>query len=317
MLGLSVRHIRDTLIHLLSILMVSKKSTGKGKANTMPHNHDEDSAGKGYLKNAENEIRKWEQEGPGYLAQVGDFLLWPAQKAAEVLIPDGVHEAVGKAIQGFLLGLGGVSNFTVNRDSIISGVDKRRGQKTDFTSRLKASDEQANACWNWNVGYGAAEGAGAGALGLLGLAADIPALFTICLREIQEIALCYGYDVTTPEEKEYMLQVLRTGSTGDIKAKMEFLIMLKQIEQILLKVSWKKMTSDLAAKQISLLSLLAAVKQFAKSLGFQLTKRKALQTVPFIGALFGASFNATFVNDIGRASYMCYRRRFIAEHATK
>jgi hypothetical protein len=283
----------------------------------MPNNHNEDSAGKEYLKNAKNEIRKWEEEGPGFLAQVGDFILWPAQKAAEALIPDGVYEAVGKAIQGFLSGLGGVSDFTVDREAIISGVKKRRGSKSDFASRLKAADEQANECWNWNIGYGAVEGAGTGALGIFGLAADIPALFTICLREIQEIALCYGYDVTTPEEKEYMLQVLRTGSTGDIKAKMEFLIMLKQIEQILLKVSWKKMATDLAAKQISQLSLLAAVKQFAKSLGIQVTKRKALQSVPIVGALIGASFNATFVNDIGRASYMCYRRRFIAEHETK
>lgn len=283
----------------------------------MPDNHDAESAGKEYLKNAKNEIHKWEEEGPGFLAQVGDFILWPALKAAEALIPDGVYEAVGKAVHGFLSGLGGVSDFTVDRGSIISGVKKRQGRKTDFASRLKAADEQANECWNWNIGYGAAEGAGTGALGIFGLAADIPALFTICLREIQEIALCYGYDVTTPEEKEYMLQVLRTGSTGDIKAKMEFLIMLKQIEQILLKVSWKKMASDLAAKQISQLSLLAAVKQFAKSLGIQVTKRKALQSVPIVGALIGASFNATFVNDIGRASYMCYRRRFIAEHETK
>lgn len=280
----------------------------------MPNKKDGDKA---YAKTARDEIRKWEEEGPGYLAQVGDFILWPAQKAAEVLIPDGVHEAVGKAIQGFLSGLGGVSNFTLDRDSIISKVEKRRGNKTDFASRLKAADEQAKECWNWNIGYGAAEGASTGALGLFGLAADIPALFTICLREIQEVAQCYGYDTTTPEEKEYMLQVLRTGSTGDIKAKMEFLIMLKQIEQILLKVSWKKMASELAAKQISQLSLLAAVKQFAKSLGIQLTKRKALQSVPIIGALIGASFNATFVNDIGRTSYMCYRRRFIAEHETE
>ena len=285
--------------------------------NNTPPDDGSCSSGDEYLKDAKKEIQKWEQEGPGFLAQVGDFILWPAQKAADMLIPDGVHEAVGKSIHGLLSGLSGASDFTVDRDSIISGVKKRRGKKTDFASRLKAADEQAKECWNWNIGYGAAEGAGTGALGIIGLAADIPALFTICLREIQEIALCYGYDVTTPEEKEYMLQVLRTGSTGDIKAKMEFLIMLKQIEQILLKVSWKKMASDLAAKQISNLSLLAAVKQFAKSLGIQITKRKALQSVPIIGALVGASFNATFVNDIGRAAYMCYRRRHIAEHETK
>ena len=85
-----------------------------------------------------------------------------------------------------------------------------------------------------------------------------------------------------------------------MKGKLEALIFLKQLEQILIKVTWKKMTADLAAKQISQLSLLAAVKQFAKSLGINLTKRKALQMVPIIGAIVGASFNATYANDIGR-----------------
>jgi hypothetical protein len=122
------------------------------------------------------------------------------------------------------------------------------------------------------------------------------------------------YDTRKPEEQEYMFHILRTGSTGDIKAKVEFLIMLKQIEQILIKVTWKKMSADLAAKQISQLSLLAVIRAFAMTLGIQITKRKALQSVPIIGALVGASFDGTFVNDIGRAPYMCYRRRFIEEH---
>ena len=73
------------------------------------------------------------------------------------------------------------------------------------------------------------------------------------------------------------------------------------------------MNEALARKEISRISLLAAMRQFAKSLGIQLTKRKALQMVPAVGALVGASFNATFVNDIGRAAYMSYRRRRIAE----
>lgn len=267
-----------------------------------------------YLKHAKQEITKWEQEGPSWLSQVGDFVLWPAQKAAEALIPKGVQDAVGKAIQSFLESLGTASDFTVNRHEIYRAVRRYADGRIDLAGRLMACDKKACECWNWNVGFGIAEGAGTGAFGLLGLAANIPALFAITLRQIQEIAACYGYDTRKPEEQEYMLHVLRTGSTGDIKAKLEFLIMLKQMEQILLKVTWKKMSADFAARQISQLSLLAAIRAFAKTLGIQLTKRKALQSVPLIGAIVGASFDGTFVNDIGRASYMCYRRRFIEEN---
>lgn len=109
------------------------------------------------------------------------------------------------------------------------------------------------------------------------------------------------------------MHILRVGSTSSLKAKMECLIALKQIEQILLKVSWQAMGEALARKEISRLSLLAAARQLAQKLGVQLTKRKALQLVPIVGALVGASFNGMFVNDAGRAAYMLYRRRRIAE----
>ena len=73
-------------------------------------------------------------------------------------------------------------------------------------------------------------------------------------------------------------------------------------------MAWKK----LAARQASKFSVLGGVKSLAKSLGITLTERKALQMIPLIGGIVGASFNLTFANDIGRAAYMCYRRRWIA-----
>ena len=270
-----------------------------------------------YLSKAKQDIDQWEHEGPSWLAQVGDFILWPATKAAEYLIPDGVQDAVGKAIEAFLLGISNLSDLTINQSEACERVAAARaafGEKPDMWQDLAAADQAAQHYWNWNLGYAAAEGGAAGAAGIFGLAADIPALFTLVIRLIQQISVCYGYDPTKPEERDYVIHILRTGAAGDVKAKLEALMFLKQLEQILLKVSWKKMSAEFAAKQISQLSLLAAARQFAKSLGINLTKRKALQMVPIIGAIVGASFNATFANDIGRTAFMSYRRRWIAEH---
>ncbi|MCZ6478926.1 MAG: EcsC family protein [candidate division NC10 bacterium] len=263
-----------------------------------------------YIRQAKLEIERWESQGPGFVSQVGDFILWPAQKAAELSIPEGLQEAVAKAIQGFLSGVGSATQLIINEGETRQKVETLLGEYRD---ELKAADAGAKHYWGWHVGYAAAEGGATGAAGLPGLVADIPLLFTISLRLIQQMGLCYGYDVTKEAEQEYVMHILRTGSTGDIKAKMEFLVGLKQIEQILLKVTWKKMNEAVACKEISRLSVLAAMRQFAKSLGIQLTKRKALQIVPVIGGLVGASFNAVFVNDVGRASYMSYRRRRITE----
>lgn len=263
-----------------------------------------------YLKLAKREIEEWESQGPGFLAHLGDFVLLPAEKAAKALIPAGLQDAVAGAIYKLLSGLSSATQLTSNEDKIYHRLEASYRECGD---ELKAADAVAKHYWNRNVVYAVGEGGSTGALGLAGLAADVPALFAISLRLIRQIGTCYGHDLTSDEEQEYVMHILRTGSTPNLKTKMECLVALKQIEQILLKVSWMKMSEALAHKEISRLSLLAATRQFAQRLGVQLTKRKALQLVPVVGALVGASFNALFVNDVGRAAYMAYRRRRIAE----
>ena len=215
------------------------------------------------------------------------------------------------------MGISNLADLTVDQIEVGKRVESESaifGDHRDMWQDLEAADKAAQHYWNWNLSYAAAEGGATGALGIFGLAADVPALFTIVIRLIQQISVCYGYDPTKPEERDYILHILRTASAGDVKGKIEALILLKELEQILIKVAWKKMSTELAAKQISKLSLLAAVRQFAQSLGINLTKRKALQMVPLIGAIVGASFNGTYANDIGRTAFMSYRRRWLAEH---
>ena len=267
-----------------------------------------------YLTSSRQEIQNWELRGPGWLSQVSDFVLWPAQKAAETLIPKGVADKVGQAIEMCLNGAMSASVRTIDFAAIQKTVGAGLSKSASLSDRLSAADKEARSVWNWNLSYAAGEGAATGAAGLVGLAADIPALFTVTLRMIMQIGACYGYDAKLAEEREYVLQILRTASAGELKTKLEALIFLKEVEQILLSLSWRRMGADLAAKQLSKLSMLAATRQLAKTLGMDLTKRKALQMVPLIGALVGASFNATFANEVGQAAYMSYRRRWITQH---
>ena len=196
---------------------------------TQQANHSgEDEMNDDYVQEARRDIQQWESHGPGFLAQVGDFILLPAQQAAELLMPDGVQEAVGKAIQEFLSGLGSTTKLIIDDNAVRENV---KSFLHKYDHGLRAADEAAKQYWSWHIAYAAAEGAATGAAGLVGLAADIPALFTIALRLIKQVGICYGYDVTRDEEHEYVMYVLRTGSTGDIKAKMEFLVGLKQIER--------------------------------------------------------------------------------------
>ncbi len=272
-----------------------------------------------YLKKAKREIEQWESQSPGFLTHLNDFMLLPAENAAKALIPAGLQHAVAKTIQNLLSGLSSATRLISNEEKIYYKVEAAYKKYGD---QLKAADVVAKRYWNRNLAYAIGEGGATGAIGLVGLAADVPALLTVSLRLIRQIGICYARaagptgcagDMKSNEEQEYVMHILGIGSTSNLKAKMEFLVGLRQIEHILLKVSWQEISEAVARREISRLSLLGAMRQFAQRLGIQLTKRKALQMVPVIGALIGASFNALFVNDIGRAAYMVYRRRRIAE----
>ena len=263
-----------------------------------------------YLETARREIERWESRGPGFVLSLSDFVLRPAENAARAVVPARIQKAATTAIQEFLSGLGSAAHLISNEAKIYHKVETAYQDGGDV---LKASHTVAKHLWICNLAYGIGVGGGTGLMGLAGLAADIPSLITVSLRLIQQIGICHGYDVRADEEQEYVMHVLRIGSTASRQAKMESLLVLKPVEQVLLKVSWRKMSETIARREIRYLSLRAAMQEFARTLGIQLTRRKALQLAPVVGALIGASCNAQFVNDVGRAAYMLYRRRRIAQ----
>jgi hypothetical protein len=269
---------------------------------------------KDYLETARKEIAAWEAQGPGFVSRVGDAVLWPAQRAAEAMVPASVQESATKAVHAILTNLGDVAQRTVPGNKLRETIAKRLTHLPDPanpSAELWARDKQARISWNVHVGLAAAEGAGTGAVGLPGLVADIPAFLTITLRQLQEMAVIYGFDPDAPEERDYLLHVLRTGGAGDRKYKLEYLLVLKQVEELLLRASLRNAAGQLAARELSKFSLVATLRQLAHTLAVQLTKRKALQMIPVIGAVVGGCFNAAFIHDVANAGYHCYRRRFL------
>ena len=263
-----------------------------------------------YRETARREIERWESRGPGVVVSLSDFVLRPAENAARSLVPARVQDAVTSAIQEFLSGMNSAAHLVSNEAKIYHRVETAY---QDCGDELKAADTAAKHFWNWNLAYGAGEGGVTGLMGLAGLLADIPSLITVSLRLIQQIGICHGYDLRTDREQEYVMHVLRIGSTASRQAKMESLLVLRPVEQVLLKVSWRKASEIIARRELRHLSLRGAMQEFARVLGIQLTRRKVLQLAPVVGALIGASCNAQFLNDVGRSAYMLYRRRRIAE----
>lgn len=267
---------------------------------------------KDYIEKVKDEVNEWENKEPGYLTKVSDFVLYPVQKVADTLVPEVVMKTVVASVEGCLKGLFFGASYTMSKDSVLQKIKEENSELTTIqnvrnSNDLESMDKVAYHYWNWNLSYAFTQGVTTGSMGLPGLAANIPALFTIVFRMMQQISLSYGYDPDKLEEKLFILNVLSVASSADMKAKQATMLYLKQIQVQLLKKTWKKLAEEKA--------LVFTIKEFAKKIGIQITKRKAIQMVPVIGAVIGGVFDSAFCNDVGCAAVMAYRKRKLDELA--
>ena len=252
-------------------------------------------------------IKAWENEEPGVVSKTFGKLLSPVGKLISVVVPEKVIESAINAANAAAQYL--TDTDDVLRDGNVESIEELR------TKDLKLCDEMADSVHNWAVGIATAEGVAGGFVGLPGLAADIPFITTLALRTIHKIGVCYGYvaDVSNAEEeKAFVLGVLAAANASTLGEKASFILGLKQISLLIQRNAWKKLaemgSASLLAKSI------VSVRQAAKLIGVNLTKRKASQSIPFIGGAVGAALNASFINDIAWAARRSYQRRWLEEN---
>jgi uncharacterized protein (DUF697 family) len=145
------------------------------------------------------------------------------------------------------------------------------------------------------------------------MAVDIPAIITLAFRTINKIGMCYGFESKTKEDNQTILSILSVAGANTMKEKQLALLSLKQLEVIIIKTTWKKMAQKATENEFTKEAGIIALKNLAKQLGINLSKRKALQVVPVIGAAVGASVNGVFIQDIGWAARRVFQERWIME----
>ena len=153
-------------------------------------------------------------------------------------------------------------------------------------------------------GIALVEGAGAGAVGIAGLAVDIPALITLNLRAIGEYAAYYGFDTSRQEERLFAFSVLGLASSPTDSSKALAMAQLIKISQdVAKKATWQELEKSVFVK---------IIQEIAKALGIRLTKAKLAQTIPAVGAAVGGGFNTYFTMKVCDAAFYLYRERFLA-----
>ncbi|HEX9242774.1 MAG TPA: EcsC family protein [Anaeromyxobacter sp.] len=251
-------------------------------------------------------IRSWEAEGPGVvskaISKVTAPLAWVAQKA----IPEA-------AIHGALDFSNTVASHLADVDDLLRDAEVSSVREL-HDLELERLDALADVVHNWAVGVAAAEGAATGALGLAGLVADIPIVITLALRTIHKIGLCYGYEAKDEGDAQFAYCVLSASGANSVKEKVSALALLRTLQVMLIRQTWKAMTEKAVVSQVSKEGAVIALRNLAKQLGVNLTKRKALAVVPAVGAVIGGSANGWWLKEVGWAARRSFQERWLADH---
>ncbi len=263
-----------------------------------------------YEQEIVNDIRTWKNEEPSIVSQTFGKLLSPVARLVNMIVPDA-------AIQGALeisnnIGEWLADTSDIRRDGGVEMISEFKNKDIELSDRL------ANDVQNWAIAIAAGEGTVAGFFGVFGMVADFPTLITLALRTIHKIGLCYGYEAFTEDDKNFVLGILSASGANSMEEKLAALTLLRTIEVTIAKTTWKEMAKLAAARggqqMLNKEGVILAIRNLAKQLGVNLTKRKASQVIPVIGAFIGGGINGWFINDVAWAARRTFQERWLIDN---
>jgi hypothetical protein len=250
-------------------------------------------------------IQAWRNTPPSIVGQALGYAFKPLAWVIGKVAPP-------SAIEGALRGADWLARQTVSEERVFR---KAGVSCCDDLKRLKLEelDALANSFHRWAVGYAVFEGGAAGAVGLPGIALDIPAVVAMALRTVRGIGACLGYTSDTDAEREFVLGIISAAGANSMAEKTAALLFLRQLEVTLLRQTFKAMGAKAAEQTLGKEAAIVALRNLARQLGVNLTKRKMLQAVPVVGAAVGAAVNGTFIDDIAWAARRAYQERWFRD----
>ena len=264
-----------------------------------------------YELNVLDEIREWEEAKPGMVIKALDLIGKPITMMIEN-IPGGTRNVIGKAITGFMEMLKDISYWTYTDSSILKKA-RRAGLEVTSLQDLAGCDIEkldalARRHFTIHKIVAALEGAGCGLGGLALIAADIPALFGISFRSVQQIGSCYGFNMQDPDMLPVIMGIIHAGSGFSVAVKSS---VLADMHIAAAALAGKAAYGKLAERTKTAL-MVEVLRKTSRSLPGQIAKnmssRKLGQAIPVIGAALGAGFNYWFMSNTILAAYMLFRK---------
>lgn len=262
--------------------------------NPFEHVQCSESHSQDVIERTTKAIAAWEAETPGVVSQAVGVVLSPLTWLVGKLIPH-------VAIEGVLSGV----------DWAAKHITTTRGEGD--LDNLSNCNAYADRTINVHIGLAIAEGGAAGFFGAIALPLDIPAVILLALRLIRQIGVEYGYEGLSDDDRAFVLSILSASGANSQNEKVEAIAFGSMLLNKIAKNSWKAMASKATTSRFGLDAGIIATKNLAKSLGINITKRKALAVIPVIGAVVGGSANGWYLREVGIAAQHSFQKRWLLD----
>jgi hypothetical protein len=260
-----------------------------------------------YEKEVQRELETWQRSGASPLMQAINFVMKPVDWVVERTVPPEMVDRASTAVEEFLSLLNDASEWTHDASDQLkaarkAGLDVERAE--DLRDQpLDVLDPIARRYINENAVLAAVEGGGTGLGGAVLIAADIPLLFTINLRVIQQIGAAYGYPMRGPSFRPLVLSIFNVAASGEQHAKHHA---LREIT-----VAASALANDLEYRGRTAGTFNNQNRHLPREIAKNIVGRKALQAVPVAGAAVGAGINYWFTSETAKAAYMLFRALYL------
>lgn len=259
-----------------------------------------------YEKTARREIEQWQRGDGSPIMQAMNWAMKPVDWLVERVSPD-VVDQVGDGVSSFLQMLNDASEWTYDVNGTIAAAARRQvAVKTAAELRnqpLEKLDPLARSYFTENAVMAAVEGGGAGLGGAFLIAADVPLLFTINFRLIQQIAASYGFVLRGPSFRPLVLAVFNVAASDARDARADA---LREIS-----VAAAAFANELEYKGRVSGTFRDQNRHIPREIAKNIVGRKMAQMVPLAGAAVGAGVNYWFTTQTAEAAYMLFRALFI------
>lgn len=233
-----------------------------------------------YEAQARRELAAWRArltQPPGPMDAAAKHM----QATVNRLIPEKVHAAITKAIEGLTRG-------------IVTGADWLTAEPLTGASLQEREQRIATASEAWRIAA-AAEGGVTGAAGILGSAADFPALLALKFKLLVETAAFYGHDAKDWRERLYILSVFQLAFSSGASR-------MEQLERL---AEWDTAALPAGPEAFDW-------RRFQQEYRDHIDLAKLAQMLPVVGAPVGALVNFNLMQKLSETAKGAYRMRWFA-----